>query len=423
MVKQASLASDLESMLGASCLLPPAEFPVDGVTPQAAVAPASYDQVAEVMRYAHTNDLAVIPWGGGTHMHIGNVPRRYDIALSLSRLDQVVEHEPADLTVTCQAGITLGALQGHLARAGQSVPLSVRTADVTMGGILASNAAGPARHAYGSPRDFTIGMRVVTADGRITKAGGRVVKNVAGYDLCKLYIGSLGTLGVIVEATLKVVPLPKAEGGLALKFDSPAAACALDGEAHRRGLSLRAVELLSPAAAAMTGLRDEAWLLLFDLAGAPAAVKRSRREIEEIAAGLSAPAAGDAGELSRAARSAMAWTSLLVRASVLPSQLPSFTDALEALDPPPIIVAWPTLGVTYASWQDADNAEVLIARSREAVSRLGGTLLVAVCPLELKHRIDIFPDLSPPTFDLMRRVKQQFDPSGVLSPGRFLGRL
>src|SRR3990172_741034 len=198
MAKQASVLRHLESIVGAKGLLPPERpdaFAVDGLTPQAAVAPASYEQAAEVMRYAHAEGLAVIPWGGGTHIHVGNLPRRYDIALSLSRLNAVVEHEPADLTTTVQAGMTLSELQGRLGAAGQLLPLDPPGGErATIGGILATNASGPWRHAFGGARDMTIGLRVVTAEGRITRAGGRVVKNVAGYDLCKLYIGSLGTL-------------------------------------------------------------------------------------------------------------------------------------------------------------------------------------------------------------------------------------
>ncbi len=422
MVKQASLLNDLESLLGNEAVLPAdraADFVVDGQTPQAAVAPATVEQVADVLRFANEHGLAVIPWGGGTHMHIGNVPQRYDIALSLARLDQIIEHEPADLTVTCQAGVTLGALQTHLAQSGQFVPISVRTEEATIGGILAANASGPARRAYGAARDFTIGMRVVTADGRLTRAGGKVVKNVAGYDLCKLYVGSLGTLGVIVEATFKVMPLPKAEAALALAFDSVEDACGLDAEAQRRGLSLRACELLNPAAA--LDLQGSPWVLLCDLAGSPASVERSRREIEEMAAGR-ASATGDLGPLSQAARSLLAQSSLLCKVSVLPTKLPALTEALEALDPPPAIVAWPTVGTVYAAWREATAAETLVTRSREAAARQGGSLLVAACPPNLKRRIDVFGN-PPASFELMRRLKEQFDPSGILSPGRFLGRL
>src|SRR3990170_7695424 len=203
MAKQASVVSQLESIVGREGVLgATATFAVDGLTPQAAVAPASYEQVAAVMRYSYAEGLAVIPWGGGTYIHAGNIPARYDIALGLSRLNAVVEHEPADLTATVQAGMTLSELQRHLGGAGQLLPLDPPGGErATIGGILAANASGPWRHAFGSARDMTIGLRVITAEGRITRAGGRVVKNVAGYDLCKLYIGSLGTLGVIVEAT------------------------------------------------------------------------------------------------------------------------------------------------------------------------------------------------------------------------------
>ncbi len=422
MVKQASLSTDLESLLGADAVLPAdraPEFAVDGVIPGTVVAPATVEQVAQVLRFANGHGLAVIPWGRGTHMHIGNVPRRYDIALSLARLDRVVEHEPADLTVTCQAGITLTDLQRRLAAAGQLVPLSVRSGEATVGGVLAANASGPARHAYGAARDFTIGLRVVTADGRITRAGGRVVKNVAGYDLCKLYVGSLGTLGVIVEATFKVMPLPKAQRSMALGFDSAADACALAAEVERRGLSLRALELLNPAASAAAGLPRERWGLLADLAGTPAAADRSAREIAELTRHSAVPYAA---QLPQGARPVLAAGQLLCKASLLPSKLPALAGALEAVDPPPAVVAWPTVGIVYASWRQTPAPEALVSRSREAVSRLGGTLVVVICPSELKRDIDVFGDL-PPSFELMRRLKDQLDPKGILSPGRFLGRL
>ncbi|MBF8286481.1 MAG: linked oxidase-like protein, partial [Dehalococcoidia bacterium] len=224
MAKQASVLTQMGSIVGREgALADVAAFAVDGLTPQAAVAPSSYEQVAAVMRYAHAEGLAVIPWGGGAHIHVGNVPARYDIALGLSRLNAVVEHEPADLTATVQAGMTLSELQGRLGGAGQLLPLDPPGGErATIGGILAANASGPWRHAFGSARDMTIGLRVVTAEGRITRAGGRVVKNVAGYDLCKLYIGSLGTLGVIVEATFKVASLPREQRAAVATFATAA---------------------------------------------------------------------------------------------------------------------------------------------------------------------------------------------------------
>ena len=431
MVKQASLLSQLESIVGADGVRRSDElsaFAVDGLTPQAAVAPSSYEQVAEVMRYAHTEGLAVIPRGSGTHMHIGNVPSRYDIGLSLLRLDQVVEHEPADLTVTCQAGITLDRLQRHLGQHGQLVPLGPAWGEeATIGGILAANASGPSRHAYGAPRDFTIGMKVVTADGRITKAGGRVVKNVAGYDLCKLYIGSLGTLGVIVEASFKLAPTAKVERTAVATFETPGQACAFAADLQHRRLSLRAVQLLNTTAASAVELAQQGLCaLVLDLAGTPQAVERSRREIGDLAQDAAA-------DLHDEENTAKAWENrtrlgttenayLLCKATALPTHLPALIESLETVDGSPHILALPTVGVLYASWPRLEDAEAAVGRLRTAVIAVDGSLVLERCPPDIKPHLDVFGD-PPPSFDLMRRVKEQFDPKGILSPGRQVGRL
>jgi glycolate oxidase FAD binding subunit len=273
----------------------------------------------------------------------------------------------------------------------------------TVGGVLAANASGPSRHAYGSPRDFTIGLRVVTADGRVTRTGGRVVKNVAGYDLCKLYIGSLGTLGIIVEATFKLAPQPRAERTVFATFDTPARACAFAAELQRRGLAIRAVQLLNPTATS------------------------ARREIGELAQG----AAADLGEPKDATNvwesvgrlSSTADTVLSCKATALPTRIPSLIESLEAVGGPPRILGLPTIGVLYASWTDLDDAEETVRRLRAAASAAGGSLVIERCPPDLKRRLDVFGDVPVPSFHLMRRIKQQFDPKGILSPGRHLGRL
>ncbi len=429
MVKLASLAAELESLLGRDAVLADASpFAVDGLVPPAAVAPGSIEEVAAAMRFAHERGLAVIPWGGGTLMGVGNVPSRYDIALSLSRLDRLVEHEPADLTATVQAGIRLSDVQRRLSSAGQFLPLNPPGDDATLGGILAANASGPWRHAYGSARDWTIGMRALTADGRVTRAGGRVVKNVAGYDLCKLYIGSLGTLGVIVEATFKLAPLAKAERSAAVSFAAPASACAFAAELHRRGLSLRAAQLLNPAAASAAALPEgRGYLLVIDLAGSVEAVERSHRETSELAGETEAQLldANSDGELLAHAAAPVSpeGNGLLCRAAVLPTRVPDLIAACESLPGSPRVVAQPTVGVVHGSWDGPGDAEEVVTRLRTAAAGLGGTLVVEACPPALKQRIDVFPDVSGPAFELMRRVKQQFDPKGVLSPGRHVGKL
>ena len=182
--------------------------------------------------------------------------------MSLARLDRVVEHEPADLTVTVEAGCTLSSLQAHLAAHGQFLPLDPPAGgDVTVGGVLAANAQGALRHGFGTARDWLIGIEVVQADGTVVRSGGRVVKNVAGYDMAKLYVGSLGTLGVIARATFKVAPLPVAETTIAVACRSAHAAGIVLLSAHDAGLALHSAELLSPAAASAV-LGDKRWTAL-----------------------------------------------------------------------------------------------------------------------------------------------------------------
>lgn len=392
-------------------------FAVDGVTPLAVVRPGSYEEVAAAVRCCAGMDLAVIPWGGGTMMAQGNLPRRYDIALDLSRLDQPVEHEPADLTATFQAGTTLGHLRGHLMKSRQMVPFDPALPDAaTVGGVLAAAADGPSRTALGVPRDFTIGMKVVTADGRITKAGGRVVKNVAGYDLCKLYIGSWGTLGVIVEATFRLLPSAKEEQAIAFGIESAEQGCALAREAHRRGLALRTARLSNAAAASLDPGLDtgRAYLLALVLAGSPAAVARSARETAELAR-----AAGAFPATPRARPVDAGQPSLRCRLSSLPSRLPGLISAIEAIGRGPLITAAPVAGRLWVEWREEDP-EPLLARLRQAASAHQAAWVVEACPPEIKRHIDVFGD-PPAALPLMRRIKQEFDPKGILSPGRYLG--
>lgn len=413
-----ALVKDLRVLVGSEYALgarTAGRFVIDGVAPAAVVRPGSYEEVAAVLGYAHARGLAVVPWGAGTMMGRGNAPRRYDIALDLTRLDQLVGHEPGDLTVTCQAGLTLGALQGHLAQAGQMAPFDPSLPEAaTIGGVLALAADGPARSTYGGPRDFTIGMKVVTGDGRITKAGGRVVKNVAGYDLCKLYIGSLGTLGVIVEATFKLMPRPRAEQSLALGLNGAAEACALARDAHRRGLALRAALLLNNAGAAGPHPRGP-YVLALDLAGSPAAVERSGRDVAALAR--------EAGAFPLATPPEGPETDPLLRCrfSILPSRLPNLLGAVEAMGNGPTVVAAPLSGLLWAEWRRG-RADTLLSSLRETAARLQASVIVERCPTELKRSIDVFGE-PPAAFALMRRLKAEFDPADILSPGRFVGGL
>ncbi len=388
-------------------------YTLDGRTPQAAVLPASVGQVAQVMAFAHRRGLAVVPWGGGTMMGLGNIPARYHLALDLRRLTRVVEHEPADLTLTVEAGLTVARLQEHLARYGQAVPLDPPYPErASIGGTLATAMAGPARYSLGRPRDATIGIKVVTADGRLVKAGGKVVKNVAGYDLCKLYVGSLGTLAVIVEASFRLVPLPQVRERMALAFPGPLAAWRAAQEAWRRQLALRALFLQ---------WEGGPFLLLAELAGGEAAVARSRQELAALAQGLGGRPAEAQERWPEALASPPHAEGLAVKVDVLPARVPVCLGELLPLAPT-LAVALAPFGPLFALWPPEADARAVLGAVAQVAASAEGTVVVHRCPPALKGEMDVFGP-PPPSFHLMKAVKERWDPKGILSPGRFVGRL
>jgi len=425
MVTQASLVGDLQSIVGAEYARVPKdeEFAVDGMRPQVIVEPGSYAEVAAAMCYANNAGLAVIALGNGHFSWIGNIPSRYDIALSVSRLNAVVEYEPADLTITCQAGTTLDDVHGLLTGNGQMIPFGWGAGPARISRLLAL-ARGESHLAWGSARDFTIGMRVVTAEGRTIRAGGKVVKNVAGYDLCKLFIGSMGTLGIIIEASLKLAPAPQAEELVDLEFTSLSQACNFAWELRKRGLALAYVNLDRPMSITEEGAMPRGLVRLgVHLAGTTAGVERSRREMLELA-----PIAGgklDGTSAPKLEGALPAWTNgghpITCEARVLPSSVSDLVEHVDREAPGVFLNVSPLTGSVSMTWV-AGLDEDRVRRLRAITTRLDGSLVVTGCDIELKRRIDVFGD-PPPSFELMRRVKQQFDPNGILSPGRFVGRL
>ncbi|MFQ5521764.1 MAG: FAD-binding oxidoreductase, partial [Candidatus Methylomirabilia bacterium] len=195
-------------------------YVLEGRTPEVAVFPGSVEEVSELLALASDAEISVVPWGGGTKIEMGAPPTGLGLVLGIRRLARLLEHEPGDLTATVEVGMTLEALQEQLGQQGQWLSLDPPFSErATIGGILAANASGPRRHLYGTARDLLIGITVVASDGSVVRGGGKVVKNVAGYDLPKLYIGSFGTLGVIVQATFKLRPLPDDDRLFLARFD------------------------------------------------------------------------------------------------------------------------------------------------------------------------------------------------------------
>src|SRR5206468_913623 len=255
---QDALLERLRTIVGAPNVLTGVElspYVVEGRTPDAAIFPGSVEEVSAVIALVSELGLPVIPGGGGTAASVGLPSARAGLVRGLRRLTRLVEHEPGDLTVTVEAGTTVGELQAALRGRGQWLSLDPADAErATIGGVLATNASGPRRHLYGTARDLLIGVTVVTAEGAIVKGGGKVVKNVAGYDLPKLFVGSYGTLGVIVEATFKLRPRPDDERLVCVSFDRLKDASAAVRALLASDLIPNAVDLMDAPAGAALGL-------------------------------------------------------------------------------------------------------------------------------------------------------------------------
>jgi glycolate oxidase FAD binding subunit len=226
-----------------------AEFSIDGVTPSVSVAPASVEQVASVLRYAYERELVVVPAGGFVHQQIGCIPNQLDILLHLDRLNSIEHYDPGDLTIGVGAGATIAEVEALLRDQGQMLPIDVAHSDrVTIGGAMSVAAHGPLKHFYGGVREFCLGVRYVTADGKVAKAGARVVKNVAGFDVMKLLIGSYGTLAVITSASFKLFPMPASTRTFVCEFMTAQEAVKFRDHLVDSPLSPHCVELLSPRA-------------------------------------------------------------------------------------------------------------------------------------------------------------------------------
>ncbi|HYM14400.1 MAG TPA: FAD-binding oxidoreductase [Dehalococcoidia bacterium] len=401
----------------------PERFAVDGITPAVVVAAADAGAVRAVLREAQHAGLSVIAIGGGQHLGTGNRPVAYDVALSLGAMRAVLAHEPADMTVTVEAGVRLADLNLMLSQHGQMLPLDPPCdPEATVGGVLAANAFGPLRHAFGTARDWLIGGRLAHADGGASKSGGRVVKNVTGYDMHKLYIGSLGTLGVITEATFKLAPTPRAGRTLVAPFAAARDACDAVLAAHGAGLALYAADVLSPHAAGVV-CGDARWTAVVRVAGGEAAVTRTLRDLPRHAGGATFEEHAD--DLWARWAQAFRPSHISLRTTVLPATVGAALDALDRsgqVGSPMLLAATVTAGVIRAQVAAGPGDTAAIAPTREIVSVHGGTVVLDSAPPGIKDALDVF---GPPRADLaiMRRLKQQFDPRGTLSPGRFAGRL
>jgi glycolate oxidase FAD binding subunit len=357
--------------------------------------PSSAEQLAEILCTAASAGEAVIPVGGGRALGLGDPPERFDLALETRDLNRVLELSQADLTVSVEAGVRLEDLNAELARVGQFLPVDpFNSPGHTIGGILATALSGPLRLRYGSPRDFTIGLRVALPDGRLASSGGRVVKNVSGYDLNKLHQGALGSLGVIVAASFKVYPRPLHQ----VTVETESGDLDQAWSEARRALALA----LPPTALELTPAPDGGHRLHARFEG-------SRRGVERTASDMGWRPSEDGFWAEHSRQASKTWA----RISARPRSLLELVRGI-----PQGQRWWCSPGVGVAHWLDAGDAEQVL-RLRSAAEREGGSLVLLAAPLALKRRVGAWG--SPPaTLDLMRRLKDAFDPGRSLSPGRYL---
>jgi glycolate oxidase FAD binding subunit len=395
-----------------------AEDAVEGVEPSFVVEPGSIEETSELMKLAGREGLAVAPRGGGTKIHIGDLPRELDLIVSIARLDEIIEHVPGDQVARVQAGIKLEDLQEHLSGSDQMVAIDPPERGATIGGVVAANSSGPRRYKYGTIRDLIIGITVVLSDGTVAKAGGKVVKNVAGYDLSKLFTGSLGTLGIIATANFRLHPIPEAARTVAVEIESPQAA----GEAAQAIMHSQ-VE----ASAVELHWGDGAGLLTVLVESIPAGVEakaetasfllrpfgevRSLEEEEmEFLGPLRPPELGD--------------DEAAIKIATPPAELAGVLDsvlgAAERRGVKSRIVARAASGVTLVGLSGGDQVE-FVEEMREIWTRRGGSVVLQRAPADLKKRVGTWSTGGRDDLGLMRRVKEKFDPRGILNPGRFIG--
>jgi len=407
--------------------------------PGLSVSPGSAEEAAAVIRVAAELGLTMRPRGGGSRLWWGT-PADCDLVIDTGRMSGVVEHAAGDLVARVRAGTRMGDVAAELAKAGQEIALDVPP-DATVGGVLASGLAGPRRLRYGTPRDLLIGITIVRADGTVAKSGGKVVKNVAGYDLGKLFAGSAGTLGLITEATFRLHPLPAARAFVTAEYTAAAAACDAVAAAANSPLTASAVELsrAQPGGLIRVGVLLEGSAdgvaaraaRMSGLLGSPPATATVAAPATSVAASVAATSVAASVAAGRPAwwpaPLAAGPDQTLVRVSLWVSALGRVLDAVEAAARQagvrPAVDGSAGAGLLYLRLaEDGPAAQAaFIARLREAVAGQRGAVTVLTAPHPVRAELAGRGGMSGPVpgLALMRSVKDRFDPRHLLAPGQF----
>jgi len=450
-------------------------YTIDGKRPWAVLFPEDVEQVSAVVRLAVKNRLALVPRGGGSKMAVGNSPERLDIVVSTTRLNRIVDLDTANLTVTVQAGVRFKDIQSGVAleenrcylpfeksvttpeppvcsdreNRGCFIPMMPPSNNLaTIGGILAANSSGPTRLLYGLPRDMVLGIRYVAPDGEIIGMGGKTVKNVSGYDMCKLMIGSHGSLGILCEMTLKLLPLPERTGTCQLSFPTLAEASGFVDKVFETTLLPVAVELLNRRAHELsapegtTELKDSGYRVAVLLEGFEEAVDRMATEIRDMALASGAKNTlyleDDRHRAFWGAYSNMV-SGLSVRYPDLVSiklnyPISHYFEVIKRIDSvmsknklDHVLQVHAGNGVSRVHLPVEPGDKTAPGRIVRAIERLldhcrgiGGSLIMERASPEVKQKSPVW-GLLREDLVVMKRIKQEMDPLGLFSPGRFYG--
>jgi len=410
--------SAIGSVVGEGFLRPAtAADSVQGVAATWVVEPSSQAQVAGVLKLCDEAGLRVVARGGGTKLDWGNPPLAADLILSTRHLNKVLEHAAGDMTAIVQAGCALSDLQSTLAQRGQRLALDpLWPAAATLGGIIATNDSGPLRAAFGTVRDHLIGITVALADGTLARSGGKVVKNVAGYDLPKLFAGSFGTLGVITQAIFRLYPLPQTSRTLQLI-------------APTTQVLARLLAALSDCSLVTSGIQFEAEIqgpirVSVLVEGLSDAMEAKTQRVIRAGMDCDAQRAEPTGEVWQASESLFSKPdSCIGKLSLLPTAWPDLIDRMREVGNElnwKMVAQSVGVGLLRITSQNAERLLTATQSIRTEVEKIGGSLVVLRRPLNAKPPFDSWPQ-GGDALPLMRQIKEQFDPRRTLSPGRFVG--
>ena len=389
------------------------EDAVDGVVPPVVAVPESPEEMAQILAAAALDTQLTVLRGGGSKLGWGRVPARVDLVISTQKLDRLLAHRYGDMTVTAQAGMSLALLNRRLAEHGQYLPVESAFEHATVGGIIATNDAGPMRHRFGTPRDLLIGVTLAMTDGRLVKAGGTVVKNVAGYDLGKLVSGSHGTLAAIVDVTFKLLPVPLASKTLVATY--------ADGKGLAHDVAVLHGSQVEFTAFDVSMSDQGRCILLMRMASSPAAIDAQAAQARQLLSSAPTLVSGDEERALWEEQIRAPWApgGVVVRLSWLPANLPavfSLLDRVRASGCRVTIFTGRTSGAGLVRIDGDDPVRVGAIGALRTSEHVGHVVLLRASS-RLKEQVDVWGPATGAN-EVARVLKRKFDPRGILNAGR-----